>query len=433
MNSKQMFALLSVLVMAGLLLAACGGGAAPAEPEKLSVWITWGDNPAQLQELFNGFGEENGITIEVTAPVEEDKILTALSSSTPPDILILSGGDLVKSYAAEGLVEPLNDLIASGGVDLNDIFEAPLQQCKQGDEIWCLPWGTDIYALFWNKDLFKAAGLDPEKPPATLEELVEMSDLLTQYDADGNITQLGFVPDFSWSHIDLYVRQFGGFWYNEEGTEVTLNSQPVIDALKWEQQFYTKPGVDKMLAFASTFGDYNSSEQAFYAGKLAFQVDGEWQVGPNFIQAFAPNLNYGVAAFPPPAAHPERANTAVVQGTVAVIPANAQNKEWSAKLLAWMESPEIIAEEMYTNSNLPTSKKAAEDPRFNDIPNFDVFIKLMSDPNATYIITTPISLEINDEMGSIEEQILREGADPKPLLDEAQEKFAPLLQEALGQ
>ncbi len=432
MKSKKLFALFSALVVLSMLLAACGGGKATT-PQKLAVWITWGDNPAQLQELFNKFGEANGMTIEVTAPVEQDKILTALNSSNPPDVLILSGGDLVKSYATEGLVEPLNDLITSGGVDLSDIFEAPLQQCKQGEQILCLPWGSDIYALFWNKDLFKAAGLDPEKPPSTMEELAQMSEQLTKLDADGNLVQGGFVPDFSWGHLDLYVRQFGGFWYNEDGTELTLNSQPMIDALTWEQQFYTKPGVDKMLSFASTFGDYNSSEQAFYAGKLAFQVDGEWQMGQNFIQAFAPNLDYGVAPFPPPASNPERANTAVVQGTVAVIPANAQFKDWSAKLLAWMESPEIVAEEMFTNSNLPTSKKAAEDPRFNEIPNFDVFIKLMADPNAAFVITTPISLEVNDEMTLIEEQVLRQGADPKPLLDEAQAKFEPLLEEALAQ
>ncbi len=118
-----------------------------------------------------------------------------------------------------------------------------------------------------------------------------------------------------------------------------------------------------MLALSSGWADqYMSADYPFYTGQMAMYVDGEWMTGPNFISAFKPEASYGVAPFPPPADHPERANTAVVQGTVAVIPAGAKNKEASAKLLAWMMSPEIVAEEFCFNANLPTSKKAAQDP-----------------------------------------------------------------------
>jgi multiple sugar transport system substrate-binding protein len=261
--------------------------------------------------------------------------------------------------------------------------------------------------------------------------LVEYADKLTKTDASGNLTQVGFIPDFSWGHTDLYVRMMGGFWYNSDGTQLTMNSQPMIDALLWQQQFYNKVGYQKMLDFIATLGDYASSEHGFISGKIAMQVEGEWFVGPNFIQQFGPSLNYGVAPFPPPADHPERANTAVVQGTVALIPAHGHQKNLAAQLLAWMESPEILAEEMYTNYNLPTSKTAAQDPRFQSDPNFKVFLNLMADPNATYLITTPINQEFNNEYGTIEEQVLHAGTDPKPLLDAAQAKLVPLLEEAL--
>jgi len=108
--------------------------AAPQEPaatEPLKVWITWGDNPAQLQSLFDQYGAANNVKIEVTAPIDEEKILPALTSSSPPDILILDGGDLVKSYAAEGLVVELSDAIKTGGIEVSDIFPAPLGQCAQ--------------------------------------------------------------------------------------------------------------------------------------------------------------------------------------------------------------------------------------------------------------------------------------------------------------
>ncbi|MFZ5912194.1 MAG: extracellular solute-binding protein [Chloroflexota bacterium] len=432
--NKKLYILMSAFALVSMLLASCGGGqpAASEEPEVLRVWIQWGDNPQQIQELFDKYTAETGIKVEVTAPVEPDKILPALTGSEPPDVLVLSGGDLVKSYAKEGLVVELSDIIKSGGIDLGDFFEAPLDQCKYGEQILCLPWGTDMYALFWNKDMFEAAGLDPETPPATMEELVEFADKLTVRDADGNLTQIGFLPDQGWDHSDLYVRMFGGFWYSEDGKQLTANSQPMIDSLLWQQQFYTKYNADDVLAFSSGWADaYMSADYPFYTGKLAMYVDGEWMTGPNFISAFKPEASYGVAPFPPPADHPERANTAVVQGTVVVIPAGAKNMDASAKLLAWMMSPAIVAEEFCFNANLPTSKKAAEDKCFTENPKFKVFTDLMASPNATYIITTPITLELTEAYGLVFEQAVHTGMDPIPLLDELQAEFEPKLQEVL--
>lgn len=449
MKSKVPYTILTMLMVATFVLAACSPQAAPApatqppqaeqptqppaatSPELLRVWIQWGDNPAQIQALFDKYTAKTGVKVEVTAPLQDDMILPALTGSAPPDILVLSGGDLVKSYAKEGMVTPLDEAIKTGGIDLTDIYDAPLNQCRSEGQILCLPWGTDLYALFWNKDLFEAAGLDPNTPPQTMEELAEFSDKLTKVGADGKVEQIGFIPDHSWSHNDLYTRMMGGFWYNEDGTQLTANSQPVIDSLLWQQQFYSKYGYDNVLSFTSGFGEYSSPDHPFYAGKMAMMVEGEWQTGPNFISNFKPELNYGVAPFPPPAAHPERKGTAVVQGTVVVIPAGAKNKEASARLLAWMMSPEVVAEEMCTNANLPTSKKAAADPCFTSNPKFKVFVDLMGSPNTTYIITTPISLEFNDAIGSVEEQVLHTGADAKKLLDELQAEFAPKLEEAL--
>jgi multiple sugar transport system substrate-binding protein len=427
---KRVFILLSTILVFSLFLAACGAKA-PANPV-MHVWIQWGDNPQQIQTLFDKYTKETGIKVEVTAPLATDKILPALTGSEPPDILVLSGGDLVKSYYKESLVDELGGAVKAGDIDLTDFFDAPLNQCKVGDKILCLPWGTDMYALFWNKDLFEAAGLDPNTPPATMEELAQFADKLTKVDADGTIQQLGFLPDQAWGHSDLYIQQFGGFWYNDDGTKVTANSQAVVDAMKWQQQFYAKYDPDKVLAFSSGWADaYMSADYPFYKGQLAMYVDGEWMTGPNFISQFKPEASYGVAPFPPPADHPERANTAVVQGTVAVIPAGAANKEASAKLLAWMMSPAVVAEEFCFNANLPTSKKAAQDPCFTNNPKFKIFNDLMASSNAKWIVTTPVSLEFNDAWALMEQEVLHTGADPQPLLDKLQSDFEPKLEAAL--
>ncbi|RMH45606.1 MAG: ABC transporter substrate-binding protein [Gammaproteobacteria bacterium] len=409
------------------------GAGESTEPQVLRVWITWGDNPAQLQELFDRYTAATGIRVEVNSPVEDDKVIAGLSGNEPPDVLVLGGPDSVGTWAREGLVTPLDDYLATGDVDVEDIFDAPLSQCLYQGNYFCLPWGTDTYALFWNKDLFEEAGLDPDRPPQTLEELAEYAQKLTKVDENGNITQVGFIPDFSWSHLDLYTAMMGGYWYSDDGTKITFTSDPVVNALKWEQQFYCDYNAEEVLRFSSAFGGYASPDNGFYAGKIAMQVEGEWQPGPNFIQKYKPELFYGVAPLPPPADHPERANTNLVSGTVALIPAGVKDKDAAWKLLAWMQSPEILADEMVANFNLPSSGKAAQDPRFHENEKFEVFLNLMSDPNARAPILTPINAEVGTELGQIEEQVLHTCADPLPLLQAAQDKLQPELDKALSE
>ena len=161
----------------------------------------------------------------------------------------------------------------------------------------------------------------------------------------GNITQVGFIPDFSWSHLGLYVAMMGGYWYSDDGTRITFTSDSVVNALKWEQQFYCDYNTEDVLRFTSAFGGYMSPDNGFYAGKVAMMVEGEWQPGVNFIQKYKPELYYGVAPFPPPQANPERKNTNLVSGTVAMIPSGVKDKAAAWKLMAWMMSPEIVAEE----------------------------------------------------------------------------------------
>jgi multiple sugar transport system substrate-binding protein len=406
---------------------------APADSDALQVWVAWGDNPAQLQELFNKYGEANNVKVQVNAPVPEDKIIAGLSGSQPPDILVMGAPDYIPGWTNEGLLTPLNEVIAANNIEKDDIIPAVLSQCAYKDDHYCLPWGTDTYALYWNKDLFEEAGLDPEKPPQTLEELAEYADKLTKMDDNGEITQIGFIPDFSWTHYEQYIPMFGGFWVSDDGTKVQLDSQPVIDSLKWEQQFYSKYGADKVLKFTSSLGEYGSPQHGFMDSKVAMMVDGEWMTGPNFIQGLKPDLFYGVAPLPPPADHPERAGSNTVQGSVAVIPSGAKDKAAAGKLLAWMMSPEIVAEEMFANFNLPSSGKAGEDPRFQENEKFKVFLELSKSPNTRSIVLNSVHTDLLKELGRIHEQVVHGGEDPEPLLKEMQAKLQADLDKALSE
>jgi multiple sugar transport system substrate-binding protein len=404
--------------------------AAGGEGQKIRVWIVdWGETTGKFTDLLTAGAKSLGLELELVQNVEYDKVLAAIQGGDPPELIVPGGADNIGTYAREGLVMPMDDLIAKGGVTMDDILPGSLGVCRYYGKLYCLPWGTDAYALFWNKDLFQQAGLDPEKPPQTLEELAEYAKKLDKTSADGNLTQIGFIPDFEWSHTsDTYAQMFGGSFYSSDGTKITVATDPFVQALEWQKQFYVGPGVDKVERLKSGFGD--AAQNGFNAGKIAMMLNGEWI--PAAIQQATPNLRYGVAPFPYPAAHPERKGQVVLGGTVVAIPANVKDPDLAWKMLSWMEKAETVADVMVNNGNLPTSKKAAADPRFRADPNFAVFLDLANGPNAKGYIFTPINSELNDKLGPIEEQALRgQITDVKSELQKAQDELQPTLDEAL--
>jgi hypothetical protein len=85
------------------------------------------------------------------------------------------------------------------------------------------------------------------------------------------------------------------------------------------------------------------------------------------------------------------------------------DKEAAANLLAWMMAPETLAEAAYANAMLPTSRTAAQDPRFQEIPGFEVFMALLTHPNAAHTVTTPINAGLNEALGQVEAELLHQG------------------------
>jgi multiple sugar transport system substrate-binding protein len=394
-----------VVVFGGWWITRSDSLAQPSEGV-VDVWATWGDEAGYLQSLFDRFGQTGGVSVRVTSRVGSDDLQKAFTGGEEPDLVILSSNDLVGAYAEQGLVEPLDGWIEATGIDLEDLYAAPLAQCKGPDgSTLCLPWGCDVDALYWNKDLFAAAGLRPERPPQTMEEMAEYASALTVRDDAGGLSHVGFVPDFFRSHTSLYARMF----VSDDGTGLTGSSQPVSDALEWERQFYNSYTPEDVEDYVSSFTPYMTSRHALYAGRrldcqqchrsspiqngktpdtgfregrLAMMVDAQWHVMSNALSREELAVTYGVAPFPPSSAHPERAKTTLVQGPVVIIPAGAVDKEAAADLLAWMMSPRVVVEMAYATSTLPTSLMAARDPRFQEFPFFEVFVDLMADPNA---------------------------------------------------
>ena len=389
-----------------------------AQPEEgvLDVWATWGEGSDHLQSILDRYSQLSGIPVKVTTHVRSGDLLSSLTATKVPDIVILSNVDPLESYFTQGFVEPLDGWFEDADINLEDFYSAPLEQCKSMDGIYlCLPWGSDVDALFWNKDLFEAAGLDPERAPQTMEELYEYSKKLTIRNEKGKLSQVGFIPDLPHSHTNLYIRMFGGISHDVTEAELNATAQPAIDAENWQQQFDNLYTTDDLADFVRSFTPYMTSSHPIYAGKrmscqqchratpvrnnktpdvgfyegrVAMMIDSQWQVSLIARSTDLPLMNYGVAPVPPSSAHPEMAKATVVQGPVLFIPASTVDKDEAVRLLAWMTSPEILAEAADTFYMLPVSQTAAQDANFQENPALKLFIELMTSPNTKNNIST---------------------------------------------
>src|SRR5712692_2957234 len=165
------------------------------------------------------------------------KVLTAVKSGEAPQTAILLSTDMF-TLIDEDAVIPFDDVIktAEDKAWLASFFPAFMLNSRTGAKTWGIPFQRSTIVLYWNKDAFKEAGLDPNKPPATWAEQVEYARKLTKHDASGHATQWGVqVPSsgFPYWLFQGFTTQNDVLLMNEAGTQTFFDKPAVIEALQY--------------------------------------------------------------------------------------------------------------------------------------------------------------------------------------------------------
>jgi multiple sugar transport system substrate-binding protein len=186
---------------------------AAAEARTLSVlWGNWGDVFNNLMmELGNSYTEQNpNVTVEWEfAPEYVQKLLTLVAGGTPPDFTYVNMEDST-NLAFQGAFLPLDAYAVLTGMKRED-FVIPMWDGSVYDgKLYSFPGGADFYGVFWNKSLYEDVGLDPEKPPATTDELVEHSLKVLKKDENGLIERMGWTPNTWADPLWMWAYLFGG-------------------------------------------------------------------------------------------------------------------------------------------------------------------------------------------------------------------------------
>jgi sn-glycerol 3-phosphate transport system substrate-binding protein len=172
------------------------------------------------------------------------KALTAHKSGTPPVTSVLLSTDMFTLIDEDAIV-PIDDFVKTDADKkwLASFFPGFMANSQTGGKTWGVPFQRSTIVLYWNKELFKEAGLDPEKPPATWQEQLEFAQKLTKRDASGNVTQWGIqIPSsgFPYWLFQALATQAGTLMMNPEGTRTFYNAPEAIEALQYWVDLATK-------------------------------------------------------------------------------------------------------------------------------------------------------------------------------------------------
>ncbi|MDQ0858891.1 ABC transporter substrate-binding protein [Bacillus sp. V2I10] len=345
---------MSIFLIFSLVLAACSseesgasddGGDAKGTTE-ITLWHGYTDIGLQaLKKMVAAFEEKNPnikVKMVYTEASEgaDQKLLTAVAGGNPPDVALFDRFK-VGSWATQDALTDLTDMAAEDGIKGDTYYPYAWEEANYQGKLYGLPYTTDARMLYYNKDHFKAAGLDPENPPKTTKELEEAAEKLTKKEGK-RFKQIGFIPWYGQGWLYGWGWSYGGEFYNKETGEVTANDPKIAEALTWMAGVAQKFGVEDIAGFESSAG--TGAMDPFISGQISMKVDGNWTISS--IEKYKPDLNYGVTPIPTPTGTDF---TTWSGGHAIVLPKGAKNVEaaWEfAKYFGSEEGQEVYFAEL---------------------------------------------------------------------------------------
>lgn len=308
----------------------------------LDYWEKWtgheGEAMRRVVDEFNTSQDRLWVRYFAMSGIDQ-KAMIAIAGGNPPDIIGM-GNFSIPAYAECNALEPLDELADAVGIRREHYARAVWPMLVHRGRLWGIVNTCGALALFYNKSLFREVGLDPERPPRTIDEL---DDYAARLDKSSGIdlVRAGFLhmePDWWTWHWGYY---FGGSLYDEAADLALADSPECIAGFKWAQSYPERLGVDRLLRFQSGFGYYGTPENPFLAGKVAMTNQGPWLA--NMVKQYKPDFDYGVAPFPVEASilDPD-SPIGLLDSDVLVIPRGAAHPRESMEFIAYTQRPEVV-------------------------------------------------------------------------------------------
>jgi len=450
--------LTALAVVAVLVLAFAGYN--PDDPAKGRVvvryWEKWNGKEADdMMQIVNDFnntvGKEKGIYVQYLSMSNvHQKTLVSTAAGAPPEIAGLDDHDVV-TYAIQNALEPMDDLAKAHGIDENYYLPVYWNGLHYNGHLWGLVSTPAAVALHYNRRAFlehsaqlKAAGLDPNRAPRTLDELDRYAGVLNEFktgpDGKKNMQTAGYLPaEPGWfKYCTPYW--FGAQMYDEKTHQLHLNDAAMVKALTWYQGYAKRLGKDSLTNFSSGLGSFASAQNGFLTGLVDMEQQGPWMA--NFIEKFNPTMNRWNlpadtdisqlshadrlahstwAAAPFPSAVVGLENVTYTPFDVLVIPKGAKHQKEAFEFLAYVNRQDVIEKlNSLQCKNSPLQKVSPGFLAHHPNPYVDVFEKLAASPNARPVPKIPILNEVTDEVNNAFDSVYLLQKTPQEAADYAQ-------------
>jgi len=296
LSKTRFFAAATMLASAAMLPAS----ASAVDLEFYFPVAVGGDAAGIIEGMTSAYMEENpGVNINAiyTGSYADTttRAITAARGGNPPQLAILLSVDMF-ALIDEDIILPWDDFVTEEEQEnwIGGFYDSFMRNSQTGGQTWGIPFQRSTPVMYYNKEAFAAAGLDPETPPATWDEMVEMGRELTLRDDSGNVTQWGVrIPSSgfpSWLFTGLVASNGQDGLANDAGTEVYFDTPEVIGALE-----YLVSLADEHEIMAPGILDWGATPRAFMDGESAIA----WTTTGNLtnIRSNAP-FDFGVAMLP---------------------------------------------------------------------------------------------------------------------------------------
>lgn len=386
---------------------------AQAEDVKITVWSLDRDiQPApNLIKDFNALG--NGITVEYRQIQFDDVVseaMRAYSTGQAPDIIAIDNPEHAL-FASRGAFLDLTDRIAASEVvKPENYYPGPLKSVMWDEKYFGIPKATNTIALYYNKDMFREKGLDPDKPPQTWAELVEAARTLT--DPSKNVYGLTFSAKANEEGTFQFLpwAQMGGGGYDK------INAEGAVKALEtW------KTIIDERLASPDTLTRSQwDSTGTFNSGNAGMAISGPWELDRMLKEA---KFDWGVALLPVPEEGAQR-SSAMGDFNWAIF-SNTEHPDEAFKVLEYFVSQD---DRMFKDfGQLPPRSDITIPPTGEALKDagLKVFIEQLqyAQPRGPHPEWPKISKAVQDAI----QAALTGQMSPKEALDQAAEKISAVL------
>jgi multiple sugar transport system substrate-binding protein len=356
------------LVAVGLAthLAGCGGGTATEAKQRVVFWQFWPmDVIAPIIERFEAENPDLDVVVEqLTWQAGQEKITAAVASGKVPDLVEL-GSTWFPSFAHEGALADWTDSAAA----LRDGYRL-WEMCEVEGRIHGLPWLAGTRALFYNKQLFAAAGLDTSKAPATWDELYEACARINRL--EGGFAGYGVNAGERYILFKKYMPyawSAGAELLSPDGGEVAFDSPASVAALR----FYLR------LAEVGRIDQQRQLDQAFEEGRIGCLLTGGWVLKQ--VAASGSGLRFGVGLVPKPEDGEHRS---FAGGELLASFGKSGNPSGAWRLARFLLEPENALQiSRETKSVQPTAIAAEDDPYFAEHPEEKVLLQQLALSRAT--------------------------------------------------